>query len=111
MRLRRKTTLIYLVLIALLFASALFLYEYQKRHPMLMGELKVERGMLTISTPIDAVIVINGNPIVGPTRSFEIRLNGSMLVELWYTTGRVDRYLIYRDISGQYRVIWHYHSS
>jgi len=56
---KEKTALIYLALLALLFATALVLYEYQKHHPVMLGELKVDRGVLVISTPVDAVVVVN----------------------------------------------------
>jgi len=107
---KEKTALIYLALLALLFALAYFWYNYQKYHPMLVGEVKVERGMLVVSSPVDVIIVVNGN-IIGPTRHFEMQLNNSVLLELWYGVDKVYRYLIYRDTDGQYRVIWQYYRS
>jgi len=113
MRLRRKdkTALIYLALLAAMFAVAFVWYSYQKYHPAILGEVKVERGVLIVNAPIDVVIVVNGR-IIGPTRHYTMPLNGSAaLVELWFSNDNVYRYLIYRDADGQYRIIWHYKSS
>jgi len=112
MRLRRKdkTALIYLALLAAMFAVAFVWYSYQKYHPMITGEVKVEHGVLFINSPTDVVIVVNGR-IIGPTRHYEVRLNDLALVELWFGNDNVYRYLIYRGADGQYRIIWHYKSS
>jgi len=78
-----------------------------KYRPYTLGNLDFQGDVLVINTPFDVYVVINGGQrILGPGNKFEIRLNGTALVELWHASGTVYRYLIYWD-GSRYRVILH----
>jgi len=78
-----------------------------KYHPYTLGNFELRGDVAIIETPVDIYVVVNGGQrILGPGRRFEIRLNGTTLIELWHTSGEVYRYLVYRD-SDRYRAILH----
>jgi len=105
---KTKMAIIYLIALALLFPVAYIVYNYEKYHPMFTSSVKIVGDTLVIDSAADVIVVINGR-IIGPVRHYELRLNGSnALVELWYKSDVVYRYLIYRDING-YSMLWHYY--
>jgi len=72
-----------------------------------LGNLDFQGDVLVVSAPFDVYVVINGGQrILGPGNKFEIRLNGTTLVELWHASGTVYRYLVYWD-GSRYRAILH----
>jgi len=78
-----------------------------KYRPYTLGNLDFQGDVLVINTPFDVYVVINGGQrILGPGNRFEIRLNGTALVELWHASGTVYRYLVYWD-GSRYRAILH----
>jgi len=78
-----------------------------KYHPYTLGNFELRGDVAVIDTPIDVYVVVNGGQrILGPGRHFEVRLNGTALVELWHASGEVYRYLVYRD-GDRYRAILH----